>query len=83
MRETCYHCAHADFKAESESTMRGFAKCGKARNTEERATFYHGGHGCHLKDFWSGGSGFEAAPAATMAKRKNEFEKWRTKGNNE
>ncbi len=39
MRETCYHCAHADFKAESESTMRGFAKCGKARNTEERAKY--------------------------------------------
>lgn len=35
--ETCYHCVHADFKAESESTMRGFAKCTKARNTEERA----------------------------------------------
>lgn len=70
--ETCYHCVNADFKAESESTMRGFAKCSKARNAEERATYYRG-HSCHLK-------GFEAAPAATMAKRRSEFEKWRTKG---
>ena len=72
-KQTCYHCLYADFKAESESTMRGFAKCSKARNAEERATYYHGGHGCHLK-------GFEAAPAATMAKRSEIFEKWRTKG---
>nr|DAM32711.1 MAG TPA: hypothetical protein [Caudoviricetes sp.] len=56
--------------------MQQGAKCGGA---EERATYYHGGHGCHLKDFWSGGSGFEAAPAATMAKRSEIFEKWRTK----
>lgn len=71
--ETCYHCLHADFKALSETELRGFAKCTKARNTEERATYYHGGHSCHLK-------GFEAAPAATMAKRSEIFEKWRTKG---
>ena len=69
--ETCYHCAHADFKAESESTMRGFAKCAKARNTEERAKYYFGGCECDKGKF-------EAAPTATMAKRKNEFEKWRT-----
>ena len=73
MRESCYHCVHADFKALSETELRGFAKCGKARNAEERATYYHGGHICHLK-------GFEAAPAATMAKRSEIFEKWRTKG---
>ena len=78
--ETCYHCVNADFKALSETELRRFAKCKKARNAEERATYYHGGHGCHLKDFWSGGSGFEAAPAATMAKRSEIFEKWRTKG---
>lgn len=73
MRESCYHCVHADFKALSETELRGFAKCGKARNAEERATYYHGGHICHLK-------GFEAAPAVTMAKRSEIFEKWRTKG---
>lgn len=28
--ETCFYCKHADFKAESNSTMRGFAKCTKA-----------------------------------------------------
>nr|DAK45903.1 MAG TPA: hypothetical protein [Caudoviricetes sp.] len=70
--ETCYHCVHADFKAESESTMRGFAKCGKARNTEERAKYYFGGYKCDKGKF-------EAAPAATMAKRRSEFEKWRTR----
>jgi hypothetical protein len=71
--ETCYHCAHADFKALSETELRGFAKCSRARNAEERATYYHGGHSCHLK-------GFESAPVATMAKRSEIFEKWRTKG---
>lgn len=50
--------------------MRGFAKCGKARNTEERAKYYFGGYKCDKGKF-------EAAPAATMTKRKNEFEKWR------
>lgn len=70
--ETCYHCLHADFKAESESTMRGFAKCTKARNAEERSKYYFGGYECDKGKF-------EAAPAATMAKRKNEFEKWRTR----
>lgn len=25
--ETCYHCLHADFKAEANGTMRGFARC--------------------------------------------------------
>ena len=69
MRESCYHCVHADFRAESESTMRGFARCTKA--PEERSKYYFGGYECDKGKF-------EAAPAATMAKRKNEFEKWRT-----
>nr|DAU85158.1 MAG TPA: hypothetical protein [Caudoviricetes sp.] len=56
--------------------MRGFAKCGKARNTEERAKYYFGGYKCDKGKF-------EAASAATMAKRSEIFEKWRTKGNNE
>jgi len=51
--------------------MRGFAKCTKARNPEERSKYYFGGYECDKGKF-------EAAPAATMAKRKNEFEKWRT-----
>lgn len=70
--ETCYHCVHADFKSESESTMRGFTKCAKARNAEERATYYHGGYKCNKGKF-------EAAPAVTMAKRSEIFEKWRTR----
>lgn len=71
-KQTCYHCLYANFKAESESTMRGFAKCGKARNTEERAKYYFGGYKCDKGKF-------EAAPAATMAKRSEIFEKWRTR----
>ena len=74
--ETCYHCLHADFKAESEGAMRGFAKCTKARNPEERSKYYFGGYECDKGKF-------EAAPAATMTKRSEIFEKWRTKGNNE
>jgi hypothetical protein len=49
--------------------MRGFARCTKA--PEERSKYYFGGYECDKGKF-------EAAPAATMAKRKNEFEKWRT-----
>lgn len=71
-KQTCYHCLYADFKAESEGTMRGFAKCGKARNTEERSKYYFGGYECDKGKF-------EAAPAATMAKRSEIFEKWRTR----
>lgn len=70
--ETCYHCIYSDFKALSETELRGFAKCGKARNTEERATYYHGGYKCDKGKF-------EAAPTATMAKRSEIFEKWRTR----
>lgn len=71
-KQTCYYCLYADFKAESESTMRGFAKCGKARNVEERSKYYFGGYKCDKGKF-------EAAPAETMAKRSEIFEKWRTK----
>lgn len=72
MRETCFYCKHADFKALSETELRGFAKCGKARNAEERAKYYFGGYKCDKGKF-------EDAPAATMAKRSEIFEKWRTK----
>nr|DAY17968.1 MAG TPA: hypothetical protein [Caudoviricetes sp.] len=52
--------------------MRGFAKCGKARNAEERAKYYFGGYECDKGKF-------EAAPVETMAKRSEIFEKWRTR----
>lgn len=71
-KQTCYHCLYADFKAESNSPMRGFAKCTKARNAEERSKYYFGGYECDKGKF-------EAAPAETMAKRSEIFEKWRTK----
>lgn len=40
MRETCFYCNHADFKTNTGTPVRGFAKCAKARNAEEKATYY-------------------------------------------
>ncbi|HFB1772346.1 TPA: hypothetical protein WNM89_002138, partial [Neisseria gonorrhoeae] len=40
MRETCFFCKHADFKTQLDTPVRGFAKCAKARNAEERAKHY-------------------------------------------
>ncbi|HFB9903261.1 TPA: hypothetical protein AABS45_002163, partial [Neisseria gonorrhoeae] len=40
MRETCFFCKHADFKTQPDTPVRGFAKCAKARNAEERAKHY-------------------------------------------
>lgn len=77
MRETCYYCLHADFKAEANGTMHGFAKCGKARNTEQRASFYFGGYKCDKGDYWSGGSGFQPADEIVIQKRREKFEEWR------
>lgn len=34
MRETCYHCLHADFKSEEGGVMRGYARCKKAKTAE-------------------------------------------------
>lgn len=38
MNKTCFYCAHADFKTQLNTPMRGFAKCAKARNEMEKAT---------------------------------------------
>lgn len=70
-KQACYHCLYTDFKALSETELRGFAKCSKARNAEERAKYYFGGYKCDKGKF-------EAAAPETMAKRRSEFEKWRT-----
>ncbi|KLR90915.1 hypothetical protein M678_05250, partial [Neisseria gonorrhoeae SK7461] len=40
MRETCFFCKHADFKTQPDTPVRGFAKCAKARDAEEKATYY-------------------------------------------
>ena len=39
MRETCLHCAHADFEATKGSEMQGFAKCLKARDFIDKGKF--------------------------------------------
>lgn len=38
MRETCYHCLHADFKAE-------------AKTAEDKASYYFGGYKCDKGEF--------------------------------
>lgn len=72
MRETCYHCLHADFKAEANGTMRGFARCTKAKTAEDKASFYFGGYKCDKGEF-------TPATAGTMEKRREKFEEWRNK----
>lgn len=68
--ETCYHCLHADFKAEATGTMRGFARCTKAKTTKNKASYYFGGYKCDKGEF-------NPAPADTMEKRREKFEEWR------
>ena len=72
MRETCYHCLHADFKAEENSVMRGFARCTKAKTAEDKASYYFGGYQCDK-------GGFKPATAETMKVRREKFEEWRNK----
>lgn len=70
--ETCYHCLHADFKAEANGTMRGFARCTKAKTAEDKASYYFGGYKCDKGEF-------KPATAETMKKRREKFEEWRDK----
>nr|DAN78240.1 MAG TPA: hypothetical protein [Caudoviricetes sp.]DAY12524.1 MAG TPA: hypothetical protein [Caudoviricetes sp.] len=71
MKQTCYHCVHADFRTPSKSEMRGFAKCIKARTVEEKHKYYFGGYECDKQKF-------ENASPETMEKRKLMFEVWRS-----
>lgn len=68
--ETCYHCLHADFKAEANGTMRGFARCTKAKTVENKASYYFGGFKCDKGEF-------KPANAETMKVRREKFEEWR------
>lgn len=68
--ETCYHCLPADFKAEENSVMRGFARCTKAKTAEAKSSYYFGGYQCDKGEF-------KPATAETMEKRREKFEKWR------
>lgn len=70
--ETCYHCLHADFKAEANGTMRGFARCTKAKTAEDKASYYFGGYQCDKGEF-------KPATAETMKVRREKFEEWRDK----
>ena len=65
-----HHCLHADFKAEENSVMRGFAKCTKAKTAEAKSSYYFGGYQCDKGEF-------KPATADTMEKRREKFEKWR------
>lgn len=66
MRETCFYCNHADFKTNTGTPMRGFAKCAKARNEMEKATYYPRTKPCVT-------GAFQTASEAAMRKRRQEF----------
>lgn len=70
VRETCYHCLHADFKAEEGGAMRGYARCTKAKTAEAKSSYYFGGYQCDKGEF-------KPATAETMKVRREKFEKWR------
>ena len=63
MRETCFRCKHADFKTNLDTPMRGFAKCAKARNAEERAKHYPRTNPCVT-------GAFQTASEAKIRKRQ-------------
>lgn len=62
MRETCFFCKYADFKTQPDTPVRGFAKCAKARNAEEKATYYPRTNPCAA-------GAFQTASGAAVAKR--------------
>ncbi|ATL34510.1 hypothetical protein COH84_00965 [Neisseria meningitidis] len=62
MRETCFFCKYADFKTQLDTPMRGFAKCAKARNAEEKATYYPRTNPCVT-------GAFQTASEAVIARR--------------
>ncbi|HFB7955793.1 TPA: hypothetical protein WN370_002201 [Neisseria gonorrhoeae] len=62
MRETCFFCKYADFKTQPDTPVRGFAKCAKARNAEEKATYYPRTNPCAA-------GAFQTASGAAIAKR--------------
>ncbi|HFB1610615.1 TPA: hypothetical protein WNM01_002159 [Neisseria gonorrhoeae] len=62
MRETCFFCKYADFKTNTGTPVRGFAKCAKARNAEERAKHYPRINHCAT-------GAFQTASGAAVAKR--------------
>ncbi|WP_134797927.1 hypothetical protein [Neisseria gonorrhoeae] len=62
MRETCFFCKHADFKTQPDTPVRGFAKCAKARDAEEKATYYPRTNPCAA-------GAFQTASRAAVAKR--------------
>lgn len=66
MRETCFRCKHADFKTNLDTPMRGFAKCAKARNAEEKAKYYPRTNPCVT-------GAFQTASEAAVAKRRQTF----------
>ncbi|WP_418028957.1 hypothetical protein [Neisseria polysaccharea] len=66
MRETCFFCKHADFKTQLDTPMRGFEKCAKARNAEEKAKYYPRINHCAT-------GAFQTASEAAMRKRRQTF----------
>ncbi|EMT7531471.1 hypothetical protein NXL12_002216, partial [Neisseria gonorrhoeae] len=53
---------HADFKTQPDTPVHAFAKCAKARNAEEKATYYPRTNPCAA-------GAFQTASGAAVAKR--------------
>ena len=66
MNKTCFYCNHADFKTNTGTPMHAFAKCAKARNEMEKATYYPRTNPCVT-------GAFQTASEAAMRKRRQEF----------
>ena len=66
MRETCFYCNHADFKTNTGTPMHAFAKCAKARNEMEKATYYPRTNPCVTGEF-------QTASEAKIRKRRQTF----------
>lgn len=64
--------AYTQILKPKNGTMRGFARCTKARTAEDRASYYFGGYKCDKGEF-------NPATADTMEKRREKFEEWRNK----
>jgi NADH pyrophosphatase NudC (nudix superfamily) len=62
VRETCFRCKYADFKTQLDTPMHAFAKCAKARNEMEKATYYPRTNPCVT-------GAFQTASEAVIARR--------------
>jgi probable phage associated protein len=80
VRETCYHCKYADFKTQLDTPMRGFAKCAKARNAEEKATYYPRINYCATGAFRTASKAVIARRSAVLGENPLQYAKFEQEG---